>query len=77
MDDVVLEWLNERHRETQAKIEAVRIETITELKEINESLKIQNGRLRKAENNISVLQWAYGLAGGVGAWLLAHLPTRG
>ena len=63
--DRVNQLEDQRHQAIMAAIEGVhmRLDTL-------------NGRTRTLENKVSVLSWAYGLAGVVFVWIVAKLTGQ-
>jgi hypothetical protein len=77
MDALLEKFLDERHQQVMAQFTVVR----DELRQTNEKLDIQNGRLRKVETDVAVLKskdaesrrGVFGKAGAVMGGMLAGL----
>jgi hypothetical protein len=68
------EFLDERH---EALMEANRERhsaVMRVLEEIKDKQEITNGRVTKAEQNLAVLNWAYGVGILVIGWIVYKLP---
>jgi Flp pilus assembly protein TadB len=68
------EFLDQRHDAMMAASNERHLAVMRSLEEIKEKQDETNGRVRKAEQNIAVLSWAYGLGVVVIGWIIYKLP---
>jgi hypothetical protein len=68
------EFLDERHDSLMEANRERHLAVMRGLEEIKEKQDETNGRVRKAEQDIAVLTWAYGLGIIVIGWIVYKLP---
>jgi hypothetical protein len=68
------EFLDERHDALMDANRERHAAVMRGLDEIKEKQDLTNGRVRKAEQNIAVLTWAYGVGAAVIGWIIYKMP---